>query len=113
MRFVGRIELGKELSFTQAEQLRDFFGRQHTGKYYKACLRISPDGRALQWDGTDDKVRLEFVLADVINKFMKGWGINCTGVITATGTKTDQKYEIVVLKNLVKLIQDKHVFDIA
>ena len=112
MRFVGRIELSKELSFTQAEQLREFFSRSHTGTYFRACLKISEDGRALCWDGSDEKVKLEYVFADVIKLFLKGWGIFCTGVVCVIGPKSEKSYEIVVLKSIVKVVQDKNIVTI-
>ena len=104
MIYRGRIELDKELSFTQSETLRLFFSTKQTKRSYKrAALTISPDGRALQWDRSDDTEYLEQALADTVDLYLKKWGIRANGVITVSGKK---RYEIIMLRDKVKTMQD-------
>lgn len=105
IKYNGRIELDRELTYTQAQQLSQFFIACH-----QKCLEISNDGRAIQWNkiqATD----LQYIIFDIIEKFIKPWKINASGVIEVICDKKI-RYEIIVLKNRVKIHRDGNISDV-
>jgi hypothetical protein len=98
----GRIELGRELSFTQAQQLRSYFIQ------FKSGLEISSDGRALQWNRKDPEQNIEVTLTHIIESYLSKWGIISCGVITAVWPEK-VNYDIIVVGNRVKLFRDGNI----
>jgi len=103
MRYNGRIELGKELTFSQAKAIQD-----HIQKH-QINLEISKDGRAIQWDGTECTC-LENPIADLMHRFINPMNFKAQGVIIAASK--NKHYEIVVLKKMVKVHIDGDIVDV-
>lgn len=95
----GRIELSRELSFTQAQTLRKLF---ETSKR-PICLEVTGDGRGLQWNKRD-AFGLEYMLLE-ITKQLSNWGIQATGVLHIIEPQR-VSYDVVVLSNRVRIWQD-------
>jgi hypothetical protein len=107
--YTGRIELIRELSFTQAQQLRLFFKAKQTVRPYpRACLEITPDGKGIQWDKDPDTKNLEIAIADLVDLYLSKWKLNPMGVIMVSLPER-MKYEIVILKYRVKLFQNNQL----
>lgn len=90
MHYQGNIHLEKELTYTQAQEL---------SKHLKG-LKINPDGRIIQWDGTDI-LNLENNIKEIMPTLIK-YKMRPIGIIEAT-TKDGQAYQIIVIKNMVKV----------
>lgn len=105
---IGRIEFGKELTFTQAQRLTLYLNLPVNKSYNKINLEISSDGRALQWNKIEDIQLLHLAMLDIVNDFFKPNKIRANGVLVIVGDNK-MKYEIVVLKNMVKIYQDGEI----
>lgn len=110
MQCQGRIELGRELTFTQAQHLRLFFQAPQTKRpYTRAALEISPDGRALQWDKQGNLEYLEVALADIVELYLAKWRLSANGVLSISGSPSDPTYDIVVINNRVRMFSQRQV----
>ena len=101
MKYKGIIAFQRELSFSQAQQLREFL------RDNKACLEILPNGKGLQWDNKTITDQLENIIADALQKFLLPWSLGATGVITVGETKQEKKYDIVVVAKTVWVYDGK------
>ena len=93
MRYKGNIFLEKELTYTQAQKLT---------KHLKG-LQINQNGKIIQWDGTDVS-NLENSIKEII-PILKEYKMHPVGTIEAT-TKDDHTYQIIVIKNMVKVLHN-------
>lgn len=105
--------LNKELTFTQAETLNLFFKASQTKRQYqRACLKIGKNGKSLEWDKDINSSNLEYVMLDIINLYLKSWNIICNGVLRAVDTSNKRSFDIIVIKNLVKIFENNVIKDI-
>lgn len=99
MNFDGIIVLSRELSFTEARQYSDYCLVNHIP------FELRNDGRSFQWDKKDESVSILQPMAQTV-LFFNERKISLNGVITASGTKKEKKYEVIVLNNRLKLLLD-------
>lgn len=95
MEYHGIIYLDHELSFTQAKKMNDYWENGRLG------LRITEDGKGIRWDGTRGITNLETTLANSISLLDK-MKFNAVGIIRAYEKET-KKYDIIIIKNMVKV----------
>ena len=111
MNFIGRIELTRELRFSEAQKINKFFNTVHDRRpYRKVALEITSDGRAIQWNKSEAEC-LELCLADA-TELLKKMNITATGVIRVTGSDK-LSYEIIVLHKKVKVHKDGQIWDVV
>lgn len=95
MNYRGLINLDKELSYSQAKEVESFC------KTNTISLEITSDGRALQWNRVETNFLAQGALK--VLKLLLSWRINAYGVINASGTKEEEKYDIIILGKKVKI----------
>jgi hypothetical protein len=99
IRCQGRIELDRELSFTQAQTVNQLAN--------KCSLELARDGRAIQWNKNQDIADIVAGITRTIEQLLQ-WKINANGVITVVGDKKTH-YELIVLKNRIKIYQNGEI----
>jgi pyruvate dehydrogenase complex dehydrogenase (E1) component len=99
IRCQGRIELDRELSFTQAQTISQITSR--------SPLELTRDGRAIQWNKKQEISEMVASMVKVIEQIAR-WKINANGVITIIGDKKTH-YELIVLKNRIKIYQNGEI----
>jgi hypothetical protein len=95
MKYRGRIELGRELSYTQALQLQQWL--ENNG------LKLTADGRAIESDGK--RISLVESITELVYKRLRDIPCIATGVLSAYDNKK-KHHEIVVTNRRVWLHQD-------
>jgi len=95
MEYQGRIEIGRELSYTQAIRLQQWLGSHG--------LKLTADGRAIEWNGK--QLSLVESVAELIYKRFRELPCIATGVLSAY-EKNQKHHEIVVTNRKVWLHQD-------
>lgn len=112
MRYRGRISFNKELTYSQAEHIKLFCTAKQTKRPYdRAHFKVTSDGIGLIWDGDEKAKNLEIALADIINLYISKWGIIAVGILNVTGNK--RMYDIVVLKNKVKIWEHNTITSVS
>jgi hypothetical protein len=108
IRCIGRIELHRELSFTEAQKLQQLFSIEHNFRpYEKMCLEVASDGRAIQWNRDEKIEHIEVMLADALI-FLKKWNVKATGVVKIL-QEQKKKFEVIVIADKVKLYKDGNI----
>ena len=110
-RMIGRINLDRELSYTQAQKLLQFFSSKPENKPYKSIpLEIISNGRAIQWNKNEDIDFVEIVIADTI-QLLKKYKIRAIGILKVTGPKK-MCFEIIILRDRVKVYDQGQIRDV-
>ena len=95
MKYNGAIGFQRELSFSQAQEMRAFMTER------KLCLGIIPNGKGLQWDHKTESPNIAEILAEMMGKFFLPWHLGATGVIQLDEGKKGSRYDIVVVAKAV------------
>jgi hypothetical protein len=111
MEYDGTVHLNRELSFSEAGRLTEFLTGTYTDRLYtRTGLTILADGRRLIWDGDYKIVNMEAVMADLM-LLLTEMNIRACGIIDAK-ENDKKKFQIVILKNMVKVAQDGEIKNI-
>lgn len=102
MKYKGTIAFDRELSYSQAQQLSQLLREQ------QAALEITPDGRGLRWTKVEPHDMCT-TLVEAVKTYFKPWRINVHGVINVVGKKDERTYDIVLLKNRVKIYENGEI----
>jgi len=99
--YSGRIDLSRELTFTQAQQIDELA--------LNKGIRVAPDGRGLIWDQVAEE-GVANILSEVIAK-TASWGIMAVGVLHVV-KPAKRTYDIVVISNKVKRFEKNQISSI-
>ena len=108
MSYQGQITLSKELTYTQAQKLKEALNNSKP----PLCLELTTNGKALQWNGMET-IDLARHLHVVITSVISHWNIRAFGVISYRPKKPTLPFDIVVLNNQVKLYREGKITSLS
>ena len=110
--FRGKIFFDREIDWQTGSEIESFRNTRHNYGSHRSPwshIKISQDGKSMEWDGGEKTYDLEFYVTVIINKFLVPNGYTCNGQIDAQGQGMFDFWAIEVEKNKVYRITYKFI----
>lgn len=116
--YVGILKFGRELTASELAILKSYFGedcRDHKEwgeeiENYYVNLEFTDDYSGLQWDGMEKTYNMPEIIEFIIKMAKKSIpDFELTGYFNCQGEDIDDRYRIVMEKNIPKVIKDPPV----